>query len=91
MSDAERLKRKILGNFAAKAFGRALSVNNIFVERENDRLEKFSKTVVIIPWYLKPFSRVITNIAYNSFKDGLSENCTDTVTFKRPAPYEAKR
>lgn len=73
-----------------RSFINSFSSNNIFQKMEAEKKLKFIKTTVIIPWYLKPFSKVVTNIAYSSFKDGLSDGCTDTVTFKRPAPYKAK-
>ena len=67
----------------------SFGVDNIFKKVEAENKIKFMKTDLNIPWYLKPFSKVITNIAYSSFKDGLSENCTDTVTIKRPAEYKS--
>lgn len=88
--ELDKLKEDMLGNLAQKAFGRTLSTNNIFVEREKRNLKAFNKTSVNIPWYLNLFRGIITDIAYESFKNGLSEGCTDTVTFKRPAEYIAK-
>lgn len=78
----------MLENFSQAKLFRDAEILNIFKVKEEENKVKFKKHTLIIPWYLKPFSRVITNIAYSSFKDGLSENCNDTVTIKRPAEYK---
>jgi hypothetical protein len=46
---------------------------------------------VSIPWYLKPFTSVINNIANKAFNDGVAVGRkSDTVTFKRPVAYKQK-
>lgn len=85
-SKTKELQKKILDNFNTQ-----FNYSNIFVREEVENRNKFNNHLISIPWYLKPFSKTITSIAYQSFKDGLSENCTDTVTIKRPAPYKAKK
>lgn len=54
---------------------------------------KFDESKVVIPWYLKPFAKKIRSIACRHFVSGYFSNTTnasDTVTFKRPKPYESK-
>ena len=85
--------KEIINKFSEsmeRSFIHSISSNNIFQKMEAEKKIKFSKYSVVIPWYLKPFRNLIINIAYASFKDGLSDGCTDTVTFKRPTPYKAK-
>lgn len=82
--------KEIMNRFSESmehSFVHSILSKNIFQKIDAEKKIKFMKTTINIPWYLRLFSKVITNIAYNSFKDGLSEGCTDTVTFKRPTPY----
>jgi len=54
---------------------------------------KFDGSKVFIPWYLKPFAKKIRSIACRHFVSGYFSNTTgagDTVTFKRPKPYESR-
>ena len=83
----EKIMRS-LNESMKRSYVNSFGIDNIFARVEAENKIKFMETVVIIPWYLKPFSKAITNIAYSSFKDGLSENCTDTVTIKRPTEYK---
>ena len=84
----KEIQKAMLDNFFHAKLFRDAEISNILKAKEEENKVKFKKHTLVIPWYLKPFGRVITNIAYSSFKDGLSENCTDTVTFKRPAEYK---
>ncbi len=86
----KEIQKRMLENFSHTKFFRDAGISNIFKVKEEENKVKFKKYTVEIPWYLKLFDRVITDIAYSSFKDGLSENCTDTVTIKRPSSYVAK-
>ncbi len=63
---------------------------NIFAEKEKEDFVRFKKHTINIPWYLMPIKQIIIDMTYLSYKNGLSDNCIDTVTIKRPAPYEAK-
>lgn len=83
-------QKRMLDNFASATFFHDKMIVDMFAMKERENREKFNKIAVVIPWYLKPFSKVITNIAYLSFKDGLSENCTDTVIFRRPNPFKGE-
>lgn len=58
---------------------------NIFQKEDEERLIKFNKYKLNIPWYLKPFSNIIKSIAYSSFNNGLCNG--KTVTFRRPTPF----
>ena len=89
MNKFDPTKTKELQKEMLKKFETQFSYCNIFKKQETENKIKFKKYAVVIPWYLKPFSKTITNIAYSSFKDGLSENCTDTVTIKRPNEYKS--
>jgi len=87
---AKEIQKARLDNFASATFWNNKMKEDIFAMKERDDLIKFKKHNINIPWYLMPFMYAITNIAYSSFKNGLSESCTDTVTFKRPAPYKVE-
>ena len=88
MNDSTREIMKRFGESMERSFIGSITRDNIFIKQEAEKKIKFSKYSVVIPWYLKPFRKVLTNIAYASFKDGLSDGCTDTVTFRRPAPFK---
>ena len=88
-TQAEEIQR-LYNASISRTYLNSFGINNIFKKEEAENKIKFMKTTVIIPWYLKIFSKAIINIAYSSFKDGLSDGCTDTVTIKRPRAYRGK-
>jgi len=60
---------------------------------ETSFLPGFDESKVIIPWYLKPFSKKIRAIASRHFIDGYCSNKKgwhDTITFKRPGLYKGE-
>jgi hypothetical protein len=87
MSNIKKIVNEFLENMPAKRL-LSRSKENIFQKREEEMAIKFSKYKVVIPWYLKPFTKVITSIAYNSFKNGLLYNHTDVLVFKRPVEHQ---
>jgi hypothetical protein len=88
-SDATRKLLNLFNESSQRSFLNSFQSENTFQKMEAEKKLKFSKTTLRIPWYLRIFTSVITNIAYASFKDGLSENSTDTITIRRPTPYSS--
>ena len=60
---------------------------NPFAAIEAEKQIKFRKCSINIPWYLKPFRKVIINIAYKSFVRGLDTNAPP-IKIKRPTPFK---
>lgn len=88
MNESTKEITKLFNESMERSFIGSITRDNIFIKQEAEKKIKFSKYSVVIPWYLKLFRKLITNIAYASFKNGLSDGCTDTVTFRRPTPFK---
>jgi hypothetical protein len=70
-----------------------LSSERVLSKTVSSHFNNFDESKVIIPWYLKPFSRKIRAIARHNFAYGYYSNikgATDTVTFNRPKEYASK-
>ena len=81
---AKKMESEILKKFNSE---------RVLFKTVDSAFNKFDESKVFIPWYLKPFAKKIRAIACSHFISGYFSNTTgasDTVTFKRPKPYESK-
>jgi hypothetical protein len=62
-------------------------IREMLEQWECETKRNFTKNTVAIPWYLKPFRRVINEIAFTAFKDGAAYKGTDTVKVNKPNEY----
>lgn len=85
------MMKEVIKSLESKTFA-VMAIENALQKKERETKEAYSKYKHNIPWYLIPFKAKISEMLYQSFKDGKAEyDKEDTVTIKRPSEYKTKR
>ena len=83
---ASDISKKILERYESEMLN-TFNRESIFKVMDDNRMSQFRGFKYKLPWYLWPFKSRINGILFLSFKDGYSQDRSDTVKIKRPRRY----